>query len=95
MPLIKSAIKKMRQDKAREKTNRVKKDALKKILKKFHTEPNQSNLSSAFSGLDKAVKIGLIPKGRANRKKSRLNKKVTSTKTTVKTGKKSSTKPKK
>ncbi len=76
MPLTKSAIKKMRQDKAREKVNRVKKTMLKKALKLASTEANSKNLSSAFSALDKAAKIGLIPKGRADRKKSRLSKAV-------------------
>ena len=95
MPLIKSAIKKMRQDKAREKLNRAKKDVLKKTLKLVQVEPNQKNLSSAFSALDKAAKTGLIPKGRADRKKSRLNKKISLTKTETKVPKKNSVKSKK
>jgi len=89
MPIIKSAIKKMRQDKAREKVNRAKKVVLKKTLKLAQTEPNQKNLSAAFSALDKAAKVGLIPKGRADRKKARLNKNVKPAKTTKKTSKKS------
>ena len=84
MPLIKSAIKKARQDKARERVHRAKKDVLKKTLKLAKLEPNHKNLSSAFSALDKAAKIGLIPKGRAARKKSRLSKKVVLTKVETK-----------
>jgi len=76
MPLTKSAIKKMRQDKTREKTNRVKKAALKKVLRSVISSKTPKNLSLAFSSLDKAVKTGLIPKGRADRKKSRLTKLV-------------------
>lgn len=72
MPIIKSAIKKMRQDQKRTLVNRAKKDALKKIVKQAETTPTSENLSKAFSALDKAAKIGLIPKGRADRKKSRL-----------------------
>lgn len=74
MPIIKSAIKKMRQDKVREKANRDKKDALKQVLKKATTNPNPENLSKAFSSLDRAAKKGLLPKGRTNRRKSQLAK---------------------
>jgi small subunit ribosomal protein S20 len=76
MPLIKSAIKKMRQDKARTIRNRAKIDALKKSIKLATANPSTENLSLAFSSLDKAAKKGLIPKARADRKKSRLSKKV-------------------
>lgn len=79
MPLIKSAIKKMRQDKARSLKNRVKINALKKALKQVTLKQNAENLSAAFSSLDRAAKKGLIPKGQADRKKSRLAKKMTST----------------
>lgn len=85
----------MRQDKAREKVNRAKKVVLKKTLKLAQTEPNQKNLSAAFSALDKAAKVGLIPKGRADRKKARLNKNVKPAKTEAKTTKKTSKKSKK
>lgn len=74
MPIIKSAIKKMRQDKAREKANRDKKDALKQVLKKATLKPSSENLSKAFSSLDRAAKKGLLPRGRANRRKSQLAK---------------------
>lgn len=74
MPIIRSAIKKMRQDRSRTLVNRAKKEALKAILKVAETKPTAENVSSAFSALDKAVKTKLIPKGRADRKKSRLPK---------------------
>lgn len=66
----------MRQDKARTIRNRAKIDALKKSIKLATTNPSTENLSLAFSSLDKAAKKGLIPKARADRKKSRLSKKV-------------------
>lgn len=72
MPIIKSAIKKMRQDRKRTAVNRAKKDNLKKVIKLAETKPTAENVSLAFSALDKAAKSGLIPKGRADRKKSRL-----------------------
>lgn len=77
MPIIKSAIKKMRQDKARTITNRGKISILKKVLKQATTKPSSENISIAFSSLDKAAKKGLIPKARANRKKSQLSSKET------------------
>lgn len=72
MPIIKSAIKKMHQDRKKTAVNRIKKDGLKKAIKLAETNPTPENLSHAFSALDKAAKIGLIPQGRADRKKSRL-----------------------
>lgn len=76
MPIIKSAIKKMRQDKTREAINRRKKTALKKVVKNSLKLPSVESLSKAFSALDRAAKGGLIPKGRANRQKSRLAKQI-------------------
>lgn len=100
MPIIRSAIKKMRQDHKRTVVNRAKKETLKKVLKLSEVQPTSENLGKAFSALDKAVKVGLIPKGRADRKKSRLSHQIgttekakTSTKTT-KTKKTSSSKQK-
>lgn len=96
MPLIKSAIKKMRQDKARTLTNRAKIDELKKSVKTATVNPTSENLSKAFSSLDKAAKKGLIPKGRADRKKSKLSKKlVVSSVSKASKAKKSTSKKKK
>jgi small subunit ribosomal protein S20 len=66
----------MRQDQARAKTNRVKIEALKKSIKQANANLTAETLSKAFSSLDKAAKKGLIPKGRADRRKSRLAKKL-------------------
>jgi small subunit ribosomal protein S20 len=86
MPLIKSAIKKMRQDRARERVNRAKKNALKGVIKQLQAKPSLEALSLSFSALDRAAKIGLIPKRRADRKKARLAKLISkiSSKTRVK-----------
>lgn len=74
MPIIKSAIKKMRQDRRREKVNRTKRDQVKKVLKEALKDTSAKTLSKAFSSLDRAAKKGLLPKGRVDRKKARLAK---------------------
>ena len=74
MPVIKSAIKKMRQDKKRESENntlRVKIDQAVREAKKTKTA---KTVSSAVSLVDKGVKKHLLPKNRAARIKSNLSK---------------------
>lgn len=76
MPLIKSAIKKVRKDKTRTKKNIMYvvayKNAIKKIkkgggdLKKLARE--------VYSSLDKAVKRNVLHKNKANRLKSNVSK---------------------
>jgi ribosomal protein S20 len=73
MPIIKSAVKRMRQTaKRRERNVGIKKD-IKTAVKAFVAEPNAANLSKAHSELDKAVKKGLIKKNTAARRKSALS----------------------
>lgn len=74
MPIIKSAIKKVRQDKIRTARNRAKETVVKKLLKTARKNPNVKNLSAVFSALDKAAKVHLIHKNKAARLKSRLAK---------------------
>lgn len=74
MPIIKSAIKKLRKDKIRTVINRKKEAVIKTLLKKARTQGSVENLKAVFSALDKAVKTHLIPKNRASRLKSRLTK---------------------
>ena len=62
----------MRHDKRRTKANAEKKIALKKLIKTMRKTPSAKNLTSVFSGLDKAVKTHLIHKNKAGRLKSRL-----------------------
>lgn len=73
MPLIKSAIKKLRQDRKREIVNDAKRAHLKKVLKKAQKEKTEKSLSEAFSVVDKAVKNELIHKNKAARIKSSLS----------------------
>ena len=72
MPIIKSAVKRMRQTaKRRERNVGMKKD-IKGAVKAFVAEPSAKNLSKAQSELDKAVKKGLIKKNTAARRKASL-----------------------
>lgn len=72
MPIIKSAVKRMRQTaKRRERNVGIKKD-IKGAVKAFVAEPNAKSLSKAQSELDKAVKKGLIKKNTAARRKASL-----------------------
>lgn len=74
MPLIKSAKKKLRQDKKREKRNKSTKDFLKEVLKKARKNPTEESIRNAVIATDKAVKKRLIHKNKAARIKSSLSK---------------------
>ena len=74
MPIIKSAKKRMRQERKRSEINRAKKESLKALIKKVRVEKSAQNLTAVFSSLDKAVKVGLIHKNKSARLKSRLSK---------------------
>ena len=70
MPIIKSAVKRMRQTaKRRERNVGIKKD-IKGAVKAFVAEPSAKSLSKAQSELDKAVKKGLIKKNTAAGRKA-------------------------
>lgn len=79
MPVIKSAIKKLRQDKKKEKINDVLRKALKDTLKNISNETSAKKVSQAVSVIDKAAKIGIIHKNKASRLKSRIAKPVKTT----------------
>lgn len=74
MPIIKSAIKKVRKDKVRTARNKRRALTLKTLIKKAHLEGSPKNLKAVYSALDKAVKVNLIHKNKAARLKSRLTK---------------------
>lgn len=74
MPIIKSAKKKMRKDKKRTAHNKLKKDAMKMVVKNMRKTPNKENFASVESVLDKAVKTNYIHINKASRLKSRLSK---------------------
>lgn len=74
MPVIKSALKKMRQDAKRLQSNRLKKERLKKLIKIAQKEPAEKNVRLAISFVDKVAKVKLFHKKKASRIKSRLAK---------------------
>lgn len=74
MPIIKSAIKKVRKDKARTSRNKKRELNLKSLVKKVRTSHGVKDLQAAFSALDKAAKVKLIHPNKAARLKSRLSK---------------------
>lgn len=73
MPIIKSAIKKVRKDKVRTARNSKREAVLKTLVKKARSDKSIKALSAVFSALDKAVKTNLIHKNKAARLKSRLS----------------------
>lgn len=79
MPVIKSAIKKLRKDRKLEKQNDVVRDNLRKAIKKAEKEMSATAVQAAFSLIDRAVKKNLLHKNRAARIKSRLSKTVKGT----------------
>ncbi len=77
MPQHKSNEKRMRTSKKENARNRAVKSTLKTVTKKLHAAPAaevESAYREASSELDRAAKKGIIPKRRADRKKSRLAK---------------------
>ena len=74
MPIIKSAIKRMKQTaKRRERNVGIKRD-IKSAVKAFMTKPTSEGLSAAHSELDTAVKKKLLKKNTVARRKSQLSK---------------------
>lgn len=76
MPNLKSAKKKLRQDKKRQSKNLVYKKGYKKALKSALTKKTKSLVSKAFSLIDKAAKKRVIHRNKAARLKQRLSKKT-------------------
>lgn len=73
MPIIKSAIKRMRQTAKRRARNVTTKRNLKGAVKTFLANPDAKNLSAAQSELDTMVKKNLLPKNTAARRKAHLS----------------------
>lgn len=86
MPIIRSAIKKVRKDKIRTARNKKREFNLKSLIKKVRTTKSSKDLQAVYSALDKAAKVKLIHPNKAARLKSRLSKGISTTKT-VKTKK--------
>ena len=74
MPIIQSAIKKVRKDKVRTARNKKRELNLKALIKKVRVSKSAKDLQAVFSALDKAAKVGLIHKNKSSRLKSRLSK---------------------
>lgn len=86
MPRRRTSLKRKRADKKRHLRNLKVKQQLKKTLKKFQALLSAKNINEAktllgkvFSQLDKAAKKRIIHPKTANRKKSRLAKRLTKT----------------
>ncbi len=92
MPIIKSAIKKVRKDKVRTARNQKRELALKSLIKKVRKDKKAENLQAVFSALDKAAKVHLIHPNKAARLKSRLSKGVTGSPVSKPTAKKTTVK---
>jgi len=75
MPIIKSAIKKVRKDKLRTARNQKREANFKSLVKKARSSKSDKTLQAVFSALDKAAKVKLIHPNKAARLKSRLSKK--------------------
>ncbi|MDD5085801.1 MAG: 30S ribosomal protein S20 [Candidatus Omnitrophica bacterium] len=86
MPVTKSGWKRMRQSREIHKRNHAALTELKTLSKKFfallkdNPEKAIEQAQLLYSKLDKAVTKGIIPKNRANRKKSRVAKHLRSSK---------------
>ncbi len=76
MPITKSAIKKLRSDEKKAGFNKSTKTKTKTAVDAFKKALSVESLSVAFSMLDKAAKKGVLKKGKADRMKARLSKKI-------------------
>lgn len=74
MPVIKSAIKKLRQDKKREKQNNILRDSVKTVVRLAKKSKSGKDISKAIATVDKAAKNNIIHKNKAARLKSTLSK---------------------
>jgi ribosomal protein S20 len=74
MPIIKSAIKRMKQTAVRRERNVGIKHDIKTAVKAFMAKPTSEGLSAAHSELDTAVKKKLLKKNTVARRKSQLAK---------------------
>ena len=74
MPVIKSAKKKLRQDKQRTAQNQKVRRLLNDFVKKAKKKPSQKSVKEAFAMADKAAKHHIIHKNKAAHIKSTLSK---------------------
>lgn len=74
MPILKSAVKKLRQSIKKRDQNRNIKGGIKTLLDSFRKKPTPGAFSKLSSALDKAVKTNIMHKNKSARLKSRLSK---------------------
>ena len=74
MPIIKSAIKKMRQNIKKTSQNALKKTRMKQVMKTAKGSGKTQSISEAYKAIDKAKKAGIIHKNKAARLKSSISK---------------------
>ena len=74
MPILSSALKALRQTKRKTAINRPVKSRAKSMIDAMRKVPDLTNLSKAFSAVDRAVKRHIIHKNKAARVKSQLSK---------------------
>ncbi len=74
MPIIKSAIKRMKTSAKRRARNVILKNDIKTAVKAFRAKPSATTLSAAHSEYDKAVKKNLLKINTASRRKAQLAK---------------------
>ena len=74
MPIIKSALKKLRADKKRQQVNKAIKSKAINLISLFRREKKSEGLASVFSAIDRAAKKRVFHPKKADRLKSRLAK---------------------
>lgn len=87
MPLIKSAVKKMKQDRRRYAQNLRTKRAVRSAVKSFEAEMNFDNLRQAQSAIDTAAKKNVISKQAAARRIKHLSRRAKEAGVTIPTKK--------
>lgn len=93
MPIIKSAIKRMKTSAKRRARNVVLKNDIKTAVKAFRAKPSAATLSAAQSQYDKAVKKNLLKINTASRRKAQLAKEAKAAGVKLATGTKKAAKP--
>ncbi len=84
MPIIASAIKKLRQDRKREIRNSSVKSGIKKAVKNAKSKKTKDAISKAIALAYKAAKRGIIHKNKAARIASTVSKLITRPKANIK-----------
>jgi small subunit ribosomal protein S20 len=72
MPITRSAIKSLNQERKRRLHNQPIRDRIRMAMRKAKENGNSANVSSAYSLIDRAAKVNVIHTNKANRLKSRL-----------------------